>query len=67
MDAAGLRSRIEATLQTDADNRRQAEAELKAVRLSTSKPWLYTCFVYALLADAVRYRQRRTPASSTPC
>jgi hypothetical protein len=31
MDAAGLRSRIEATLATDADHRRQAETELKAV------------------------------------
>jgi hypothetical protein len=33
MDAAGLRSRIEATLATDADHRRQAETELKAVCL----------------------------------
>lgn len=36
MDAAGLRSRIEATLATDADHRRQAETELKAVRLGIS-------------------------------
>jgi hypothetical protein len=34
MDAAGLRSRIEATLATDADHRRQAETELKAVCLA---------------------------------
>jgi len=37
MDAAGLRSRIEATLATDADHRRQAEVELKAVRYLTSE------------------------------
>lgn len=47
MDAAGLRSRIEATLQTDADHRRQAEAELKAVRflptLCHRSPWGVLC------------------------
>jgi hypothetical protein len=32
MDAAGLRSRIQGTLSPDADIRRQAEQELKAVR-----------------------------------
>ena len=31
MDAAGLRSRIQATLAADADVRGQAESELKAV------------------------------------
>lgn len=32
MDAAGLRSRIQATLDANADVRRQAELDLKAVR-----------------------------------
>jgi len=32
MDAAGLRSRIASTLDANADVRRQAEVELKAVR-----------------------------------
>jgi hypothetical protein len=39
MDAAGLRSRIEATLATDADHRRQAETELKAVRVAWEDAW----------------------------
>jgi len=39
MDAAGLRSRIEATLATDADHRRQAEVELKAVRYDWERLW----------------------------
>jgi hypothetical protein len=39
MDAAGLRSRIEATLATDADHRRQAEVELKAVRCDWERLW----------------------------
>lgn len=36
MDAAGLRSRIQATLDANADVRRQAEQELKAVREEAS-------------------------------
>lgn len=37
MDVAGLRSRIAATLATDADARRRAELELKAVSIPLPK------------------------------
>lgn len=36
MDVAALRERIQATLNTNADSRQQAEADLKFVRYSIS-------------------------------
>lgn len=42
MNAAGLRSRIVATLDADADVRRRAELELKAVR----RPESYNTLVF---------------------
>jgi hypothetical protein len=63
MDAAGLRSRIEATLATDADHRRQAETELKAVCFGIRRCEGEAGRDYWLTAI---YRQRRTLASSTP-
>jgi len=36
MDAAGLRERIRATLDPNADHRRQAEIDLKTVRIESN-------------------------------
>lgn len=38
MDVAALRDRIQATLDSNADTRRQAEIDLKYVRFATSPP-----------------------------
>lgn len=56
MDVAGLRDRIQATLDANGDNRRQAELDLKYVRFATflSQSLLRAVSVNLLTGPVVR-------------
>lgn len=58
MDVAALRDRIQSTLDVNADNRRQAELDLKyvcvGIEARSHSVWHHTYFIFSLGRDATR-------------